>query len=147
MTLGLYNKPEASGLLDNTQPFTITFDGRIGGIIAKQVFLRNDDIEKWYKDITVVAVNTAGNNLVDGTRDGYFWKLAKSDRELTLDEWALISPGNTLSITDEIGTDSFGDLITFLSLWVLVVTPSDQSITTNKSILLRINTTEAAVDE
>jgi len=148
MSLALYNDTNESASLTNDatslSPFTVTFDGRLGGAIDKLLYLRNDDSAKWYSGITIQAVDTSGVDIVDGSIEGFSWQLADKDIPLTVAEWQQILPANSLSMSD-VGTSILGDTSTYFAFWVRVTIPRGQAISTIKDVILRISAMENAV--
>lgn len=122
--------------------FTVTFDGRIGGSIDTRVYIRNDDLALYYTNITLGPVDTAGDNIVNGSIAGFDWRLAEKDIPMTNEEWALVTPGNTLSLSSDLGEDGLGDISTYLPVWIRVSIPRGSSIQTIKDVVLRIQATE-----
>ena len=146
MSLGIYQQPkdttEFSTGGEQTTPFSVAIDGREGGAIEYQLYLRNDDIEHWYTDISVRAVGTT-TWPVDGTR-GYSWKLKEGFIKPTQKEWDVIESGNSITFSD-IGTASYGDIVSYLPFWVRVEIPRTDRAYTVKDVTLQIRFTESAV--
>lgn len=145
MALGIYSTPHPDAQFGALQPFTITFDGRIGGAQDRLVYIRNDDATRWYSSVTISAHDTEGFNLVDGSQAGFSWKLMSKDIPPTEEEWALVSPGNTVSFSGNLGSDTLGDIITFVPVWVRVEIPRGQAVSVFTDITLRVRATEALV--
>lgn len=144
MSLHLYSSPDETAKFDSIGPFMLTFDGRIGGQIDRLVYVRNDDILRYYTNIQVVPVDSSGDNIVDGTATGFFWKLMVKDIAPTNTEWALVSPGNTISLSS-LGDTAAGDIVTYLPFWVRVAIPRSQRIQTITDVTLRITATESVI--
>jgi hypothetical protein len=143
MGLGIYSAPDESTKFTSISPFTVTFDGRVGGFQDKCIYIRNDDITLWYSDIVLAGVDTdAGDSRTDGTREGWEWKLLEKDVAPVLLEWRDIAAGNALSLSSNIGSSSRADISTFLPVWVHVETPRGQSIQTIVDIVLRLSAME-----
>ena len=149
MALALYSFPhidhKLSTLGELYRPFTVTFDGLRGGAFDQQIYIHNDDINRWYGDIVVQAIDTAGINITNNSSAGYYWKFAQKDVPLTLEEWELITPGNTLTISTSIGSSSAGDAASYIGFWVRVAIPGGQSIQVIKDVKLRLSATEYLV--
>jgi hypothetical protein len=142
MGLGIYEAANENAIISDENPFTVTFDGRIGGAQAKKVYIRNDASDKWYSSIQLVVLDTIGASIVDGTVSGWSWKLMEKDIPPTEEEWAEVSPGNTISFSSSLGSSSLADTITYLSVWVRVEIPRGQSIQTITDIVLRLTAQE-----
>ena len=123
-------------------PFTVTFDGRVGGCIDKRLYVRNDESNKWYSNIVVSAYDfDTTENWVDGTKTGFYWKFSTNEIVPSSEEWELI--GNNVSISlGNIGDSLFGDISSYLSFWVRVTVPGNIQIAVRKTIVLQISATE-----
>ena len=148
MGLAIYSKAHEDYVVDERHPLTFTFDGRIGGTIDRQVFLHNDNPERYFTDITVQAIDLDPSlqDLTNNMRSGYYWKLAQKDIALTNTEWLTVGIANILTMSRDLGTNSKADIATYLPIWVRVSVPRNQAITTVKTIVLRIQATEIVVD-
>lgn len=146
MFLNLYHEPHPEKIIDTLHPFTITFNGSIGGAIDKQIYLRNSSLEHFYTDISIEAVDTS--HTLDRTARnpaGYYWKLSSKTTPVSLEEWEEIPAGNTLSLSDNLGSSSKADIFTYLSIWVRISIPPGQRIQTIKNIVFRITATEGLI--
>jgi len=143
MALKIYAYPDATFAYEATVPFTATYDGRTGGSIDKRAYVRNDNLYRWYSDIVVQAIDLSGDSMADGGIQGFFWQLAESNIELHPKEWELVTLGNSLALSVDLGnvTDG-GDITTFLPIWVRVTIPRGLPIQNIKDIVLRISATE-----
>jgi hypothetical protein len=142
MSLGLYHQPDLDTVFSATFPFTLTFDGKTGGSLEKCVYLRNDDTTKWYSVIQIEVVDNSGNDITDGTRPGWEWRLKESNLPLMVDEWNEIVPGNTLSIVSSLGSSIKADTVTYLPIWVRVMVPGNQRIQVIDNVVFHITATE-----
>ena len=145
MGLGLYSQPDIDTVFSATSPFTLTFDGKTGGSLEKCIYLRNDDTTKWYSSIQVEVVDDSGNDITDGTRQGWEWRLKESDLPLMVDEWDEVVPGNTLSVSSNLGTSIKADTVTFLPIWVRVMVPGNQRIQVIDNVVFHITATESLI--
>ncbi|RLC08698.1 MAG: hypothetical protein DRI24_22950 [Deltaproteobacteria bacterium] len=142
MALGLYSTPHEDNEFTLLNAFSITFDGRVGGILNRKIYLRNDNTSLWYSDITIYPHDIISPDVTDNSLSGWYWKLAKRDLVPTPEEWGLVDPGNTLNINENIGSGIKGDINTFIPIWVQVKIPRGQAVQAIKDILLRIDSTE-----
>ena len=150
MAIDFYHEPNERSKVSRPtdveyNPFTVTFDGLLGGGVATCLYIRNDDTTLWYSDISVSVVDTGIEDLTNGSKAGYEWKLKQKDIPPTEDEWMAVVPSNSLSLSDNLGSTTMADTATYLSFWVRVAIPDDQLIKTIKTIRLRIQATEATV--
>lgn len=103
-----------------SNPLTVTANGFRGQTIIKKLYVRNDEIDKWYEDVSVLPVQLVGTpNWIDGS-DGHSWKLIGGDTEPTEEEWEAVSAANTINL-GAIGGVGVGDTSTYLPFWVRVV--------------------------
>jgi hypothetical protein len=145
MALALYSFPDESAKIIDSKPFTVTFDGRRGGSIQTKIYIRNDDSDRYYTDLQLVAYDTEGDNIVDGSQTGFEWKIIEKDIAPTLQEWEQVSAGNTLSVSVDLGTSVLGDIITYIPCWIMVNIPRSQPISTITDVVLRIQARESAI--
>lgn len=144
MALGIYSDPNPEALITSSNPLTFTFDGRVGGTMSRKIYIRNDNPDRWYTNITVQPVDTSGTNIVDGSTPGFFWKLKEKDINPTPEEWDLVSNGNQITLSKNLGNNLLGDIVTFLPIWVKVSVPRGMDLQTIKDVVLRIQATEIA---
>jgi hypothetical protein len=137
--------------VSSTNPFTTTFDGRLGGLQFKQLFVRNDSYDHWYTNITVTPIDTLGLGLVHGVKEdgsvyeGFSWKLIERSVPPALIEWDAVDPGNALVLSQNLGSSLLGDTTTFLPFWVQVSVARNQPIEVITSITLRVSAMEYVV--
>lgn len=142
MGLGIYSKADVNTLVDTDTPLTFTFDGSIGGVMERVIYVRNDDTKYFYTNISVEAVDTSGDDITDESVAGFSWKFIEKDVLPSPEEWTLVTPGNTLTLSNDLGNALESDTITFLPVYLQVIIPRDRLITTIKDVVLRISATE-----
>ena len=145
MSLAVYSKPEDGAEYTALSPFTVTFDGRLGGAQDHKVYIRNNDAQRWYSSIALQAVDTYGTSTTDGSLVGYNWKIAEGEDALSLEEWEAVNQGNQLSLSDSLGTATEGDIVTYLPVWIRVTVPGDLPLQTITDMVLRITATEGYI--
>ena len=88
MSISIYTEPNPSAALSQdgtfTNPFAMTFDGRIGGYKEVKLFLRNSDPLNYFTDLVVSLEDNTAESITDRPEDGYVWKLAYGDTKPTL---------------------------------------------------------------
>jgi len=144
MTLAIYTFPIETAAVDSDNLFSVTFDGRIGGSIDRKLYVRNDNLERWYSSIAVTSVDT-GMPIAGGGTEGWAWRLLEKDIAPTTEEWLVEDPGNTVSLTDNIGSATEGDTRTYLPFWVRITIPPRVQVQTLTGAVLRISATEGLV--
>jgi len=135
MGLAAYTSTNIEDKIDAQHPFTVTFDGRVGGSQEKCFYIRNDDAASYYTNIVVSLVGT----------NTYTWKLLDKDRIPIPEDWEGIGPGNNLSLSAAIGTSSVGDISSFLPVWVKVEIPSGLSIQMIDTMIIRLSFTRTLI--
>lgn len=105
-----------------TNPIRHTFDGRVGGVIEKRYYVRNDSSLVLYSGIiTVTAIDNLGRNIVNGD-DGYSWKFKAGDSQPLDEEWQTIDEGNAITLS------GINDTTTYLPFWVRVEVPANAEV-------------------
>jgi hypothetical protein len=120
-----------------TNPLQLAINGRVGGVIERKFYVRNDKETSGYSSISLLPVDGSGRNIIDGT-DGYSWKLRVGDTQPTFDEWTSISPGNTITFEDIDTTD----ISTYLPFWLRVEIPMGATVESFNDVILRLTATE-----
>lgn len=140
-----YVEVSSGGLF--TDPVPTVHDGKTGDIITTQLFLRNDDANLWYSNITVRGYDlteTVDKNDVNYTSTGWGVKLSAEELEPTLAGWNGTDWGNTISIQN-IGSTSGSDVSTYVPFWRLLTCPPYTEAQVKRNISLRVEYTENAV--
>ena len=144
MSLGIYSSADSSSVFSSDQTFTkpviFSFDGVSGGTRIIQMYIRNDDITKYYTGIELTPITESGQDIINGS-DGFSWKLIEGSSQPTEENWLIVSDGNTISFSN-IGSSGNGDDSTYLPFWVRVTIPRNVSIQSFENVKLRITATE-----
>ncbi len=142
MALGIYLAQNPDAQVAATKPLTFTFDGTQGGSIDKCVYVRNNNRARYYSNIVISTSVTSGEDITDGSKSGWAWKLLeKSIRPVQL-EWERIAAGNQIILSSGIGSSSTPDTSTYLPVWVHVEIPRSQRAQTITRVVLNISATE-----
>jgi hypothetical protein len=146
MALEIYTYPSVDSVItsDGTglTPFRISVDGNTGGTIVLPFYVRNNNKDHWYSSITVVVVDESTGSLYSTL--GWTWKLISSIHEPKEEEWASLSSGNTVSLSN-IGTSSEGDTAMYLPVWVEVNIPRGLLGQNILDVVIRISATKGLV--
>jgi len=149
MGIAIYSEPKPTAALssDDTfyRPFTVSFNGELGGNIVRRLYVRNDDPTRYYEDIQIVAVDSESPSRVTNAKSGWNWKMVEKDIAPVEEEWPDVAAGNTLILSSDLGSTSMGDSATYLSFWVRVEIPPNQLVDNIKDIVLRLTATEILV--
>jgi hypothetical protein len=151
MGLKLYNKKDdvfyEISSDDMTNPVTTVHDGRTGDTQTVQLFIRNDDITKWFSNIEISSLDLVDANPygdVYFSETGWGVKLSSSELEPNEDEWTDISWGNRIMIS-AIGADTGADTTTYYPFWYLVTCPPNTNAIIKEDIVLNVSYTENSV--
>lgn len=124
---------------DLTNPVWTTHDGQTGGIVTLQLYLKNDDVAKWYSNVTVQPIDLVdaypyGDVGYDET--GWGVKLSEGSTEPTIAQWEDIDWGNTITMPD------ITDAVSYIPFWYLISCPPLIDAKTKTDIVLRTAYTE-----
>jgi hypothetical protein len=131
MALGIYNSTSPTDVLGDDKPFTVTFDGRVGGIQDRCIYIRNDDLGSWYEDIVLQPIGITGST----------WWLIEKDTVPINEDWEGVTPDIALSLSDNIGSATLSDTSTYLPVWIRIQIPKGADIQTITSITFRLTAT------
>lgn len=148
MALHIYTEPKKTTQLsedgEQTSPLSIPLDGQTGGVIDFKLYVRNDDTTKYYEDITITAVDLSGGWLTDDSQ-GFSWRLKEGNIKPTPEDWLNVTAGNSLTLSDDLGTTIIGNITIYLPFWLRVTIPRRENAAAIKSVVLRLQATENLV--
>lgn len=130
------NKFSLNGV--NTSPMRFSIDGRVGGVIEKLYYVRNDSNTKTYTNVGLLFVPTTVLDIVNGV-NGYAIKLKAGSAQPTSGEWSSIDAGNTIAMPNVL------DTVTFHPFWLRVEIPKGAPVQTIVGTSAKISCTENAV--
>lgn len=148
MSLHIYPNelPDSSfsqaGNFDNA--LSIAFDGIVGGVLEKRLYVRNNNNGFYYTGIQVQPVILSGTDIVTGATAGFEWKLNAGDAQPLQVEWDLISAGALINLSD-LGSAGTPDIATFLPFWLRIEIPANSVIQVFENASLRITATQNVV--
>jgi hypothetical protein len=152
MGLRLYHKEDdifylitSSG--DLTQPLVTNHDGKTGDTQSTLVYLRNDDVSKWFSNIVIRPIDLVDANPYGDiifTETGWGIKLSAGSDEPSLGEWEDIIWGAEINMED-VGNDSLADTTTYYPFWFLITCPPNTDAKVKTDIVLNVSYTENAV--
>jgi len=132
--LKLYTEPDSLKEITDINLFRITFDGTKGGAISKPIYIRNDDKELYYSNITLTF-----NSL------SYIFRLVQADYCPTVLEWSKIPINTEIALTYNIGSSTVYDISTYITVWSQVTIPRGESANNIDFITLKLGYTEGLV--
>jgi len=153
MALAIYYKNTldayvaATNGTDVTNPITTTHDGKEGDVKSVTLYLRNDDITKYYSNIEItpkdlVDANPYGD--VGYNETGWGVKLNKGGSEPTDAEWDALLWGEAITM-DDIGASGAGDSTTYYPVWYRITCPPNTPAQNKTDVVLRVEFTENTV--
>jgi hypothetical protein len=126
MGIGIYTSVDPDKVLsqngDFLYPFSITFDGRVGGYRETKLFIRNDDSDYYYNDLTLSLLDENPESIINN--GGYVWKLYYGDQKPTFNDWLNIPAATSIQIED-LGSEGNSDISTYLPFWVFIQVPNN----------------------
>jgi hypothetical protein len=147
MALRVYTKPTESAALsvggDFALPLSLSLDGRTGGVIDRELFIRNDQETRWYEDISVTALG-ASPALVNGAL-GFTVKFITGTKRPTYEEWCLVGAGNTATFSSNIGNAYDAETGIYLPFWMRMEVPRNEPARVIKDIQIILNAMEHLV--
>ena len=132
---------------DLTSPITTVHDGKLGDTVTMQMYVRNDDITKWFSNISILPVDKIDADPygdVGYVETGWGVKLNQGAAEPTSGQWDDIDWGSSI-IMDDIGSDGSYNTTTYYPLWYLISCPPNVSAQVKTDIVLKVSYTENAV--
>jgi hypothetical protein len=145
MALGIYYAPNINSQYNEDRPFSVTFDGRVGGAQDLCVYIRNDDSTRWYDNIVLTLVDGAAPNIITGVNVGWDWRMMEKSLPPLHEEWGSSLGIDHLHLSADLGSNSLGDVVTYLPIWVRITIPDDQPIQVINDVVLQISATEHLV--
>ncbi len=133
MGLALYDSELATGSLT----YRPVIDGFRGGKDESLFYLRNDDVTKWYTNITVSLISTSYDGAGELGFTGVSFKFIYGERRPTEAEWDAVESGASLMIPD-IGTTALADTFTYHPFWVRVYIPGGTAADIIDSFEIRV---------
>ena len=124
-----------------TNPISYSVDGVSGGTLTRKFYVRNNDLTKFYVDISIAAVVNSGLMITDGSVRSFYWKLFNSDTAPLESQWDLINANNTIELND-IGSSGNADIATYLPFWLRINVPKNTEIQSFENVSLVITATE-----
>lgn len=131
MALGIYNSTSPTDILDTSKPFTVTFDGRVGGMQDRCIYIRNDDLGSWYENISLHLSGVSGST----------WWLLEKDTVPINEDWQDVVPNAPISLSGNIGSSTQPDISTYFSVWVRIQIPKGADIQTISGITFGLTAT------
>ena len=148
MSLGIYLSADPAEELsadgERTKPFSISFEGTAGGTKEVKLYVRNDDSLFYYTGIELGLEDLAASSHIDGTLTGFSWKLSAGDLKPTLNDWAHITAGDDISLSN-LGSSGTPNTSTYLPFWLQITVPANTSIQTIDTISFVLTATESSI--
>jgi len=121
-----------------------THNGHLGGSEEKLVYLRNNDVSKYYTNIVASVVVSNYDDMGQFGSTGWGIKLLYGNRQPTEAEWDTVLPNGLLELPD-IGSTLLADTFTYHPIWVRVYCPGNTSAQRRLNQTIRISSFERNV--
>ena len=148
MGLGVYDAPFGNRFSEDGMqsfPITTTHKGNDGETVELLLYLRNDDPNQWYSDITITVDDISSPDDTQGDQGtGWGIKLVEGAEQPTRTKWATIRYGNAITM-DDIGGAGSPDTTTFYPFWYRIESPPGEDVKTKIDIKIQIDATKNAV--
>lgn len=139
----VYIKHSKDGLLTN--PVQSTHDGTNGEVVEKILYLKNDDSNVYYSNLTLQALPLTKTGVGDLNYPEAFisFKIIAQNSQPTANEWASVNSGNKIAFPD-IGESGLGDT-GYKSFWVQVSIPGGTVVQNISDVYIRLEGEENTV--
>lgn len=126
---------------DQTNPITTVHDGRIEQSRDVLLYVRNDDAAKKYTDVVIGFADSEYPNDIEGVQSGWSIKVSLGNLQPSDAEWATITAGTSISISDPnelsgIGREPF---------WYRIISPRGIHVGLKLDVSLRLSYTESTI--
>lgn len=152
MSLGVYEFDEDNSTFEalsidglQTRPVQYTHDGTNGEIVETKLYLRNDDANFYYTNISLQTVPGRKVRVGDLNFPEAFigFKIIVQDGQPTESEWLSVESGNEADFAD-IGSASAGD-ISYVPFWTQVNIPVGTRVQTVNDVAIHLESEQNAV--
>lgn len=128
-----------------TSPIQTSHDGTNGEIIEKKLYLRNDNTDFFYTDISLTPYPARKTRVGDLQYPEAFigFKIFVQENQPTKNEWASVVPGASASMAD-IGNNDAGDN-GYKPFWVQIEIPSGTRAQTISDVAINVQADENPV--
>lgn len=128
-----------------TRPIQTTHNGTDGQVVEKKLYLRNEDTDSYYTDITVSSIPQRKVRVNDINFPEAFinYKVIIKDEQPTESEWLAEESGNLVAFTD-IG-DTNGSDTSYKPFWIQVGISPGTRVQTINDVSLHMDAEENAV--
>lgn len=109
-----------------TNPLRTFHDGHLGGAFEILVYMRNDNVTKYYTNNQVFIEVLTYNDFGEFGNSGWSAKLMYGARQPTEAEWDIVRSGDSISIPD-IGTTLAADTSTYHPVWLRIYAPAGEA--------------------
>jgi len=150
MGLGIYEQigpasfQKFSSEGEQLHPVQTTHNGREGEIVERLLFLRNDDSDKYYTNITIDPIDTDGDDDTNLTDTGWAVRLSPGALQPSEAQWQTVTPSDPIEMED-VGVDSAADTTTYFPFYYRIEVPRNTRVQTKTDITLSIQAVENVV--
>jgi len=147
MGLGVYDGEGTQFTEEGSQvtPITTTHRGNEGESVELLLYLKNNDSNQWFSDITIKSIDTSlPDDTLGDKGTGWGIKLFQGAEQPSATKWASIRYGNNIKM-DDVGSLGSPDTSTLLPFWYKITSPPEEDVRTKTDIKLQVDFTRNAV--
>jgi hypothetical protein len=132
-----FEKHSKNGLL--TDPVQTTHDGTNGETVEKKLFLRNDDTNFFYTNLTLQPLPQTKTAVDDINFPEAFvtFKIIVQNEQPTENQWKSVASGSVVTFPD-IGATGSGD-DSYKPFWILTAVPAGTRVGNLNDIFIQLN--------
>ena len=138
VSTGTYAKYYEYGSSTTLLPIVTTHDGVLGETVEIRIFVRNDDPDEYYTNISVQPVSISDPDDVSGTTTGHGVKICAGSTQPTEAEWTAIDYASSISLSS-LGSAGNGDINTYLPFWARFEVSAGSPADNRENIVLRVS--------
>lgn len=120
MALQFYDSTKT---LFSGNPLKTSLDGRYGSVRDSLIYVKNNDVSKYYTNLSVSTVYGVYPDAGEFSNTGWSVKYLYGERRPTEAEWDTAKPDVPLALPD-IGSTVAADTTTYHPIWVRVIAPA-----------------------
>jgi len=110
-----------------TSALRFTADGNLGASKQKIIYIKNDDLTKYYTNIVLSATSTNYEDVLgEWAETGFGVKFLYGERQPTETEWDQVKSGESIILPD-IGDSDAADTANYYPIWIRVLIPGKTS--------------------
>ncbi len=121
--------------IDRFRPFVNGYTGRS---FDQLIYLRNDDVSKYFTNVTVSIIASTYDANGEFGESGIGFKFIYGERRPTEAEWDIVETGAPISLPN-IGEEGSADTSTYYPIWVRTIVSGGTNAGINDSFTIRVS--------